>query len=159
MKYIGVKIVDAIPMTADSAVQCGHNVGNYDKPEKVDGYEVTYEDGYKSWCPKTVFNKANRLCNAMPFGHAIEALKKGLKVCRKDWNGGNGMFVYLVNGTNIPKENLRNECKEHVGPLVLDGASVDLCSHIDMKAVDGSIVVGWLASQTDMLADDWMVVD
>lgn len=35
---------------------------------------------------------------------------------------------------------------------------VRLLPHIDMRAADGSMVIGWLASQTDMLADDWLVV-
>ena len=158
MKYIGVKIVDATPMTSAEFNKYKDRTA---RPEDVtgDGYLVTYPpEGYQAWGPKDVFDKANRPCDAMPFGHAVEALKQGKRVCRKGWNG-KGMFVYLVKGTNISKENLRNECKEHVGPLVLDGASVDLCSHIDMKAVDGSIVVGWLASQTDMLSDDWMILD
>jgi len=157
MKYIGVKIVEAVEMVAEEAREVGgYRTGassGYD-----DGYEVTYPDGYKSWCPKDVFDKANRQCDAMSFGYAIEALKHGMKVCRAGWNEKN-MFVYLVKETSIPKENLRNECFAHVGPLVLAGASLDLCSHIDMKAADGSIVVGWLASHTDMLADDWMIVE
>lgn len=51
MKYIGIKFVDAIPMTADVAEKKGYRVSN----NKGDGYEVTYDDGYKSWCPKDVF--------------------------------------------------------------------------------------------------------
>lgn len=31
--------------------------------------------------------------------------------------------------------------------------------YIDMKAADGSMVVGWLASQADMLSDDWYILD
>lgn len=37
-------------------------------------------------------------------------------------------------------------------------AEIELLPHIDMKAADGSLVIGWLASQTDMLAEDWEVV-
>lgn len=36
---------------------------------------------------------------------------------------------------------------------------VKICPHIDMKAADDSYVVGWLASQTDLLAEDWVIVD
>ena len=53
MKYIGIKFVDAAPMAADVAEKKGYRVSN----NKGDGYEVTYEDGYKSWCPKDVFEK------------------------------------------------------------------------------------------------------
>ena len=55
MKYIGIKFVDAVPMAADVAEKKGYRVSN----NKGDGYEVTYEDGYKSWCPKDVFEKHN----------------------------------------------------------------------------------------------------
>ena len=54
MKYIGIKTVDAVPMTAEEAVEHGYRIG-----DNGDGYEVTYEDGYKSWCPKEVFEKHN----------------------------------------------------------------------------------------------------
>ena len=55
MEYIGIKFISAVPMTADVAEQKGYRVSN----NKGDGYEVTYEDGYKSWCPKDVFEKHN----------------------------------------------------------------------------------------------------
>ena len=39
------------------------------------------------------------------------------------------------------------------------GGTVKVMPYITMKAADGSIVMGWLASQTDMLADDWVIVE
>ncbi len=38
------------------------------------------------------------------------------------------------------------------------GDEIELLPHIDMRSADGSMVIGWLASQTDMLADDWLIV-
>jgi len=93
----------------------------------------------------------------MDFSEALLELKAGKKVSRKGWNG-KGMFVYFVRGSIIGKDSLRNECEKHVSPLVPDGTTVEICPHIDMKAADGSVVIGWLASQTDMLAEDWGVV-
>lgn len=55
MKYIGIKFVDATPMTADVAEKKGYRTSD----NKGDGFEVTYDDGYKSWCPKDVFEKHN----------------------------------------------------------------------------------------------------
>lgn len=55
MKYIGIKMVEAVPMTAEEAVNHGYRIGD----NNGDGYEVTYEEGYKSWCPKEVFEKHN----------------------------------------------------------------------------------------------------
>ena len=92
------------------------------------------------------------------FGLAISFLKEGERVARKGWNG-KGMFLYLVEGTTVPNENLRGAAKEALADTPAnDGNTVKINSHIDMKAADGSIVIGWLASQTDMLAEDWILV-
>lgn len=93
----------------------------------------------------------------MNFGQALEELKQGNKVARHGWNG-KGMFVYLVTGNEISVPNLRNEALKHVGMNRATADKVKINSHIDMQAADGSIVVGWLASQTDMLAEDWEVI-
>lgn len=55
-KFIGVKMIEAVPMTAREANDKGHRIGNYSFEE--DGYEVTYPDGYKSWSPAKEFEKA-----------------------------------------------------------------------------------------------------
>lgn len=93
----------------------------------------------------------------MTFGQALENLKLGSKVARKGWNG-KGMFIYLVDGREVLNSALRGEAFEHVAPLSEPCDDVKIQSHIDMKASDGSIVVGWLASQTDMLAEDWDII-
>jgi len=93
----------------------------------------------------------------MNFGQAIEELKAGKKVAREGWNG-KGMFIYLVEGASVSVPNLRNEALKHIGMNRATADKVKINSHIDMQAADGSIVVGWLASQTDMLAEDWEVV-
>lgn len=88
------------------------------------------------------------------FGMALEALKRGKAVARKGWNG-KGMFITLQNGSEVEGNNMRNEpAKKYYGDC-----KAKICPHIDMKAADGSYVVGWLASQTDMLAEDWDIID
>ena len=57
-KFIGVKMVEAVPMTAIEAFNKGYRVPS-DLNDDTQGYEVTYPDGYKSWCPKDVFEKNN----------------------------------------------------------------------------------------------------
>lgn len=94
----------------------------------------------------------------MDFGKAIETLKEGKKVARRGWNG-KGMFIYLVQETKVSVPNLRNEAMRHVGMNKVTADKVAINAHIDMQAADGSIVVGWLASQTDMLAEDWKLVE
>ena len=88
------------------------------------------------------------------FGMALEALKRGKAVARKGWNG-KGMFITLQDGSEVEGNNMRNEpAKKYYGDC-----KAKVCPHIDMKAADGSYVVGWLASQTDMLAEDWDIID
>lgn len=55
-KFIGVKIIEAVPMTAREANDKGYKIGNHSFEE--DGYEVTSPDGYKSWSPAKEFDKA-----------------------------------------------------------------------------------------------------
>ena len=77
-KFIGVKMVEAVPMTAQTAKSKGYKVStnhyytNNNAQDKnfIDydfnlGYEVTYSDGYKSWCPKNVFEKNNVLIQGL----------------------------------------------------------------------------------------------
>ena len=86
----------------------------------------------------------------MSFGLAIEAMKKGKKVARRGWNG-KGMFLFL--GTDIELHTEADlSCVSNLeGDLALPS--------IVMKTADDHFCVGWLASQTDMLADDWEVVE
>lgn len=90
------------------------------------------------------------------FEWALKQLKKGEKVCREGWNGKD-MFIYLVKKSEIKRQDLRNEAAKYCTQYV--GEYVKICPHIDMKAADGSIVIGWLASQTDMLSEDWMIAE
>lgn len=93
------------------------------------------------------------------FGTAIEALKNGYKVAREGWNGKN-MFIYLNKG-NIAGDTI---VTEKIGGIhcslfqIGDKQTITRNPNINMKVADGSIVTGWLASQTDMLAEDWTVV-
>lgn len=88
------------------------------------------------------------------FGMAIQYLKAGHKVARKGWNG-KGMFLTLQEGSVVPGDRMRNDPARKY----YDGKDVTIMPHIDMKAADDTYVVGWLASQTDMLAEDWVKVD
>lgn len=90
------------------------------------------------------------------FGEAIKYLKRGLKVARKGWNG-KGMYLFL--GYDIAFSTGAN-LKDCVEMVDLEGNSLFyLHDSICMRTVDKSIVVGWLASQSDVLADDWVFVD
>ncbi|MCB6343658.1 DUF2829 domain-containing protein [Enterocloster lavalensis] len=82
------------------------------------------------------------------FGAAIEALKAGLKMARKGWNGKN---QYIQLATNISY-------------IDADGNPVNVEHEaIGNKAIafvgTSGVQMGWLASQADMLAEDWVVVE
>lgn len=85
------------------------------------------------------------------FGEAIKNLKNGRKVARQGWNG-KGMFLFLVSGSTF---------KVNRPPLLgiyPEGTEINYHAHVDMKTSDG-MIVPWLCSQTDMLAEDWLVVE
>lgn len=147
-KYIGVKMIEAKPM----------NLGDYNKyrgwtiPADEDparkGHLVKYEDGYESWSPATVFDKAYRLINGMTFGLAIEALKQGKKVCRAGWNGKK---QYIELATNV----------SYINPAgIVTNVDHDQMGNQAIAFVGTSgVQLGWLASQADMLSEDWQIVD
>lgn len=116
-----------------------------------EGYAVQYPDGYTSWSPKAVFEEAYKPVDAMDFSHALQAVKDGHRVARKGWNG-KGMFIFLVNGSRFTVN------REPLLSIMGEGTEVAYHAHVDMKTADGQ-VVPWLCSQTDMLAEDWQIVE
>ena len=86
----------------------------------------------------------------MNFSQALDQIKFGSRVAREGWNG-KGMFIFLVKGSTF----ITN--REPLLSILGEGVEVNYCPHIDMKTADGKIVP-WLASQTDVLADDWQVL-
>ena len=142
-KYIGTKIIEAEPCKAWKDTKL-HKAGE-------DGYKVRYPDGYESWSPKDVFNEAYRPTDCMNFGLAIEAAKKGAKITRRGWNG-KGMFLYYVPEGRYPART------DAAKSIATEDGKVDYGAYIAMKTAQGN-VVPWLASQTDILADDWEVVE
>ncbi len=87
----------------------------------------------------------------MNFGQALEVLKKGQRVRRIGWNGLNDQYIYLVAGSNF-KVN-----REPLLSMFGEGHEMTYQAHIDMITQQGS-AVPWLASQTDVLAEDWDIV-
>lgn len=157
-KFIGVKVIEAVPMTASEALQKDYRVGQNGTiiGPTTRGYEVTYEDGYKSWCPADVFEKNNRPIDGMTFGFAIEVLKKGLKVARKGWNG-KGMYLWLKPATVIKSD----WCKDPMLKEIVDanGGETEALGTICMKTADNKVLTGWAPNQIDTLSDDWMTVE
>lgn len=91
----------------------------------------------------------------MNFGQAIEALKKGHKVARQGWNG-RGMFLWLKPAATIKAEWCKDPRLKSLAEL--NGGEIEALGTICMLTAQNEILSGWLASQTDMLSEDWMIV-
>ena len=165
MTAIGTKAVNAQPMTRQEY----NDFRGWQLPENEngadEGYLVEYQNsepntakyqGYVSWSPKAQFDNAYQdITKGVSFGHAIELLKGGHRVARAGWNGKD-MFLSLVKG---------RDTDYHVNSEVFgtgnDGNSQDQLPVLDaiyMKTADNKLVP-WLASKTDVLAEDWQIVE
>ena len=149
------KAVNAKPMTRQEY----NDFRGWQLPENEngadEGYLVEYQDGepdtaeyqgYVSWSPKEQFENSYQYPSVgMSFGHAVELLKAGNRVAREGWNG-KSMWLGLVDTGYYD-----------VGCSVV-GEINSLLPWIGMKTADNKFVP-WLASQTDVLAEDWQIVE
>ena len=156
MKYIRMHQVEAEPMTRGDYYKFHRWTIPANESPADEGYVVKYPDGYVSWCPKAQFEASGRPCDGMTFGMAIEAMKRGKKVARRGCNG-KGMYLWLLPAANVKAE----WCKEeHLKALAeQNGGEFECLASIRMKTADDKVLTGWLASQTDMLAEDWEIVE
>ena len=154
-QYIGSKIVKAWPCYRIPVIGGRYEYCKLDEvvPTSItgkieDGYRVQYEDGYLSWSPKAVFEKAYHETTGLSFGLAIEAAKMGKKIARAGWNGKNQYveLAYCISYKNNAAEVVNvNHCNIGNKAFAFVGTS--------------GVQMGWLASQADMLADDWQIVE
>ena len=99
--------------------------------------------------------------NTLNFGQALESLKQGHRIARGGWNG-KGMFVGLNKGSSECLSPGRTETIEGVSETLFElgnTGTVTRLPNLNMRAATGSTVTGWLASQTDLLAEDWVDLD
>lgn len=110
----------------------------------------------------------------LTFGAALQAAKAGKRIARQGWNG-EGMFVFVRPADELPIDmvidrvkSLPQSVKDYYLQDVLDNQgnrhpatpfdTVKFSAYLCLKAADGTIVNGWLASQADMLSEDWCVL-
>lgn len=155
--YIGTKCVNGFPMNKETYCK----LRGWDIPADEDpleeGYLVEYPDsksnhpqfrGYISWSPKAAFEAAYRdVEKGCTFGHAVELLKTGFKLARKGWNG-KGMYISYVAAEEWASSALERPWSQDLKPI----------PWIGMKTVDDTFVP-WLASQSDILAEDWVLAE
>ncbi len=161
--YIGTKIIQAKPMTRqayndlrgwvvpenENADDAGYLVVYPDSPDR----NVADYDGYVSWSPKAEFEKAYRdFESGMSFGQAVELLKQGKCVARKNWNAPN-QFVYYVPANKYPTS--RNPNSPIQGYFEND--EVPYRAYLALKTAQDDVAT-WQPSISDVLAEDWYVV-
>lgn len=142
MQYIGTKTINAEPMTRLAYNQ----LRGWDLPADENGSDEGYlieviggfkntsaYNGYVQWLPTATFNFEYRPIDGLTFGMAIEALKQGKRVARAGWNG-RGMYVKFVDTTET------------------------LNRHFELFNVSGTFDT-WVASVSDTLAEDWVVLE
>jgi GMP synthase-like glutamine amidotransferase len=149
--YIGTKLIKARPMNRREY----NTYRGWELPANEDGADegflVEYMDGgkandfrhegYISWSPADVFHRAYHEVTGMTFGHALEAIKLGYKVQRKGWNGS-GLWLELEQP---------NEGSKMTLPYLY-------LNYPDSSPHTPGAKVPWLASQTDLLTDDWRII-
>ena len=93
------------------------------------------------------------------FGQALEALKRGARINRLGWNG-KGMFLFLLPAQDeIPTKVIHDPALRSVIELETGKDTFDALGSIRMFTADKKILTGWLASQSDMLAEDWQITE
>ena len=164
--YIGVKVVQAVPAKMvngciwpeglplpEKGPEGVHNSNNENvcSVEIREGYCFQREGDYPyaDWMPKDDFEKVFRSAENLTFGDALEAVKRGKRAARKGWNG-KGMFIFLA---EVVKFHTRADLSE------FEDQDVEASDMLVLRTAQGTFQPGWLASQADMLADDWYIVE
>lgn len=91
------------------------------------------------------------------YGEVLSALKLGKKAQRVGWNGKN-MWIALMPGVkSLPAKDFWNP---HAAKFAEEnGGQAEILPYFIFKTADNKILMGWLASQTDMVAEDWVIMD
>lgn len=89
------------------------------------------------------------------FGEAVEALKLGKRVSRSGWNG-KGMWLFLLPAGRIKLHMIHDPALKQV--VIENGGEIEALPSIRMKTADNKILTGWLASQSDIMAEDWVIL-
>lgn len=95
---------------------------------------------------------------ALNFGQALDLIKQGKMVQREGWNGKE-MFLFQATILDFGVHNkIGDGIKQMVGDIKKNSRTIphSIGSTIVMKSADNKLVFGWLASQTDLTANDWV---
>ena len=170
-RHLGVKLINAKPMTRQEYNDFRGWELPADENGADEGFLVEYVDGgkantseyqgYVSWSPKEVFVNAYRPVIGMPFGLAIEAAKNGAKIARSGWNGKN-MFVVYMPPLSLPPFNTADTSRkvnDRTAKYIGEDKPLNCQPYFAMYNAQEEWIPGWRASQSDMLSDDWAIVE
>ena len=153
--YVGQKLIEA--WEANETVDPGDPQLHEVRP----GYAVKYENGYTSWSPKDVFEAAYRPLDRLDFAGALFMLKRGKRVARAGWNG-RGQWVVLMPGLKLPPfssqepgAKVNDRTAKHIGA----DTPLDSQPYFALWNAQGKWQPGWVPSVSDVLAEDWTVVE
>ena len=169
--YICSKVIHAVPtkMVNGAPWPEGLPLPEISEPPQIDEHcgctcEVRIEEGYMFTTSKddrypqymdaAEFEKSCRSTEAMNFGDALLVLKQGKRVARKGWNGKNMSVAYQKGyPQGIP-------CNKNTAEAwgMEEGELFKCRPYLQMRCADGTFQM-WLASQSDILADDWYIVE
>lgn len=88
------------------------------------------------------------------FSEALIALKAGKKIAREGWNG-KGMWIVLMPALYLDASIVNGRTSKHLG----EGVDLDSQPYIAMFTAKKQWQPGWLASQEDLLAEDWIIIE
>lgn len=148
----GVPWPDGLPLPEISELQkIDEHCGCTSEARIEDGYMFTAskDDKYPQFMTADEFEKICRSAEDMPFGDALVALKQGQRVARKGWNGKD-MYVFLAYEADFVTD---------ADISAFDHLEVEVGDMLVMKTAQNTFQPGWLASQADMLAEDWYIVE
>lgn len=161
-QFIGTKVVLAVPMTVGQAireygVRLSPDPSGKDRQDDEQGYLVEYENRYRSWSPKDVFDAAYRPVEDMAFSQALEAVMIGRRVCRAYWLEWD-MWIAASNtkSFDVQADDLWSPHNKTLA--MLTGGSVSVMPTITMKTGFNNVVMGWLPNHSDLFAKDWMIL-
>ena len=153
-KYIGFEVLTAEPMTRGAYNEFrGWTVPQDENPEDQ-GFKVNREDGHVSWFPKITFDNMYRSTEGMTFGLAVEAMKKGQRVARVGWNGS-GMWAVIQRAYPEGIAINRNTA-EATG--ITEGTVMKFRPYMVLFTAQHDFA-HWVPSGSDILAEDWVIVE
>jgi len=160
--YIGTKEIKATPMNRLEYNKYRGWELPADEDGSGEGFLVEYigskgnhpeHEGYISWSPTNAFNKAYKETTGIPFGLAVEAMKKGHKIARSGWNGKR-MYVTLMSGhpDGVPANT--ETARKHG---IQEGDIIKIRPYMTLMTAQED-VASWAPSGSDALAEDWYIV-